>query len=64
LRGFERFPAWMWRNTDVLTFVGRLREHNDGCSDERDRTPVSAHVPPSGCEPTRCDPDAAGHASA
>jgi len=36
LRGFERFPAWMWRNTAVLDFVGWLREHNDrsGC-DER-----------------------------
>src|SRR2546428_363941 len=29
LRGFERFPAWMWRNTAVLDFVGWLREHND-----------------------------------
>jgi erythromycin esterase-like protein len=38
LRGFERFPAWMWRNADVLTFVGWLREHNDRCSDEHDRT--------------------------
>ncbi|TAK83658.1 MAG: erythromycin esterase family protein [Betaproteobacteria bacterium] len=30
LRGFERFPAWMWRNRDVLQFVGWLRRHNDG----------------------------------
>jgi erythromycin esterase-like protein/predicted phosphoribosyltransferase len=29
LRGFERFPAWMWRNGVVLDFVGWLREHND-----------------------------------
>ncbi|GAB2847006.1 erythromycin esterase family protein [Lentzea nigeriaca] len=29
LRGFERFPAWMWRNTDVLGFVAWLRDHND-----------------------------------
>jgi erythromycin esterase-like protein len=29
LDGFERFPAWMWRNTDVLQFVGWLRRHND-----------------------------------
>jgi erythromycin esterase-like protein len=29
LSGFERFPAWMWRNADVLDFVGWLREHND-----------------------------------
>jgi erythromycin esterase-like protein/predicted phosphoribosyltransferase len=29
LRGFERFPTWMWRNTVVVDFVGWLREHND-----------------------------------
>jgi erythromycin esterase-like protein len=29
LDGFERFPAWMWRNTDVLQFAGWLRRHND-----------------------------------
>jgi erythromycin esterase-like protein len=29
LRGFERFPAWMWRNTDVSDFVEWLRGHND-----------------------------------
>ena len=28
-RGFKRFPAWMWRNADVLDFVGWLREYND-----------------------------------
>src|SRR4029453_9929166 len=26
---FQRFPQWMWRNADVLDFVGWLREHND-----------------------------------
>ncbi|HYW16441.1 MAG TPA: protein-L-isoaspartate(D-aspartate) O-methyltransferase [Allosphingosinicella sp.] len=25
---FERFPTWMWRNTDVEAFVGWLRDHN------------------------------------
>jgi erythromycin esterase-like protein len=30
LSGFQRFPAWMWRNADVLDFVGWLRAHNDG----------------------------------
>ncbi len=30
LRGFRRFPSWMWRNADVLDFVGWLRTHNDG----------------------------------
>jgi erythromycin esterase-like protein len=29
LEGFKRFPAWMWRNTDVLNFIGWLRDHND-----------------------------------
>jgi erythromycin esterase-like protein len=29
LGGFRRFPAWMWRNADVLDFVGWLRSHND-----------------------------------
>jgi erythromycin esterase-like protein len=29
LRDFERFPRWMWRNADVLDFVGWLRAHND-----------------------------------
>ena len=26
---FARFPTWMWRNADVLDFVGWLRTHND-----------------------------------
>jgi erythromycin esterase-like protein/predicted phosphoribosyltransferase len=34
LRGFERFPTWMWRNTAVLDFVGWLRERNDRAEDE------------------------------
>jgi erythromycin esterase-like protein len=29
LSDFQRFPAWMWRNRDVLTFVEWLRAHND-----------------------------------
>jgi erythromycin esterase-like protein len=29
LADFRRFPAWMWRNTDVVDFVGWLREWND-----------------------------------
>lgn len=29
LGGFDRFPAWMWRNADVLDFVGWLRDFND-----------------------------------
>lgn len=33
LGGFRRFPQWMWRNADVLDFVGWLRSHNDGAID-------------------------------
>lgn len=29
LGGFRRFPTWMWRNRDVLTFVQWLRARND-----------------------------------
>jgi erythromycin esterase-like protein/predicted phosphoribosyltransferase len=29
LADFERFPMWMWRNADVLDFIGWLRAHND-----------------------------------
>src|SRR5437762_1548778 len=28
LAGFNRFPAWMWRNADVLDFIGWLKAHN------------------------------------
>jgi erythromycin esterase-like protein len=30
LEGFRRFPAWMWRNADVLDFVGWLKAENEG----------------------------------
>ncbi|MCW2585757.1 MAG: Erythromycin esterase [Frankiales bacterium] len=33
LRGFERFPQWMWRNTAVLDFAGWLRDRNDQLPD-------------------------------
>ncbi|HEX5284209.1 MAG TPA: erythromycin esterase family protein [Bryocella sp.] len=32
LSGFRRFPAWMWRNMDVLAFLEWLRGHNQRCS--------------------------------
>ncbi|MDD5303927.1 MAG: erythromycin esterase family protein [Elusimicrobia bacterium] len=35
LSGFKRFPAWMWRNADILDFVGWLRAHNDSLAPER-----------------------------
>lgn len=29
LRGFERFPVWMWRNADILDLVGWLQTYNE-----------------------------------
>lgn len=29
LSGFKRFPAWMWRNADMLDFIGWLKDHNE-----------------------------------
>ncbi|SOX54378.1 hypothetical protein MAAFP003_3054, partial [Mycobacterium ahvazicum] len=37
LRGFERFPAWMWRNTVVRDFVDWLRIRNRQCESKRQR---------------------------
>ena len=34
LADFKRFPAWMWRNSDMLDFVGWLRSHNDPLAPE------------------------------
>jgi erythromycin esterase-like protein len=38
LRDFGRFPAWMWRNTDVVALMGWLRTHNT--QGAPDRVPV------------------------
>jgi erythromycin esterase-like protein/predicted phosphoribosyltransferase len=38
MRGFQRFPTWMWRNTAVLEFVGWLRERNHRVGDETRKT--------------------------
>ncbi len=35
LGDFRRFPQWMWRNADVLDFVGWLRSHNDEAPEGR-----------------------------
>ena len=35
LSGFERFPSWMWRNTEVLSFVRWLRDWNDKHPDRK-----------------------------
>ena len=33
--GSRDFPQWMWRNSDVLDFVGWLRDYNDSLSNNR-----------------------------
>lgn len=30
LAGFERFPRWMWRNAEVVSFLEDLRHYNEG----------------------------------
>lgn len=32
---FQRFPTWMWRNTDVAAFIDWIRDHNEGVTSER-----------------------------
>src|SRR4051812_5797749 len=32
---FQRFPTWMWRNTDVDAFIRWLRRHNEGQAYEK-----------------------------
>jgi erythromycin esterase-like protein len=38
LSGFKRFPAWMWRNADVLDLVGWLRSYNDSLTGDATKT--------------------------
>ena len=38
LGDFVRFPTWMWRNADVLDFVGWLREFNDRAGGQAGKT--------------------------
>ncbi|HET9467594.1 MAG TPA: erythromycin esterase family protein, partial [Vicinamibacterales bacterium] len=35
LKDFGRFPTWMWRNADVLDFIGWLKTYNDGKVESR-----------------------------
>ena len=37
LAGFKRFPAWMWRNADVLDFVGWLRSYNESIGEHSEK---------------------------
>ena len=34
---FQRFPTWMWRNTDVAEMIEWMRRHNEGVADAKDR---------------------------
>ena len=34
---FQRFPTWMWRNTDVLAFTDWMRQHNESVPEPNDR---------------------------
>jgi erythromycin esterase-like protein len=35
LSEFVRFPTWMWRNDEVVSFIEWLRAHNDGVTTEQ-----------------------------
>jgi erythromycin esterase-like protein len=35
---FQRFPTWMWRNTDVLNFIAWLRQYNDSLLENATKT--------------------------
>jgi len=37
LGSFVRFPQWMWRNADMLDFIGWLRHHNDALPEPEPR---------------------------
>ena len=34
---FQRFPTWMWRNSDVAAFIDWLRDHNESVPDLQGR---------------------------
>ncbi|SFU51431.1 erythromycin esterase family protein [Pseudoduganella namucuonensis] len=37
LAGFQRFPQWMWRNTEVVELIDWMRAHNAHVADPRRR---------------------------
>lgn len=41
LRGFKRFPSWMWRNLDIVELVDWLRSYNESLPETAPR--VSVH---------------------
>ncbi|HUK36406.1 MAG TPA: erythromycin esterase family protein [Vicinamibacterales bacterium] len=69
LGDFERFPMWMWRNADVLDFIGWLRAHNDTLPGDRragfyglDLYSLRASIQAVLTYLSRVDPDAARRA--
>ncbi|HEY9599711.1 MAG TPA: erythromycin esterase family protein, partial [Cyanophyceae cyanobacterium] len=38
LAGFERFPSWMWRNTEVVNFIDWLRQYNSALPQNAKKT--------------------------
>lgn len=38
LGGFQHFPSWLWRNTDVLNFIDWLHVHNGSCPNAEAQT--------------------------
>ena len=70
LSGFARFPQWMWRNADVVDFVGWLRAHNETAPAERevgfyglDLYSMHASMEAVVTYLRRVDPEAAMHAA-
>jgi erythromycin esterase-like protein len=37
LSDFQRFPTWMWRNTEVQAFVKWLHDYNEGRKEDKNR---------------------------
>lgn len=35
--GFNRFPTWMWRNEEVLSFIDWLRSYNQAVTEKEDK---------------------------
>ena len=48
LSDFKRFPQWMWRNSDVLDFIGWLRHWNDEVNDHKRKGMAEAGAFPTG----------------
>src|SRR4051812_13356927 len=38
---FQRFPTWMWRNTEVAALIGWMRKHNAGVPESSSGGPAS-----------------------